>query len=462
MKILLVKPISKTHYNVPPLGLGYLASALIKQGFDVEILDCVKERLNSKKFGRFIESSKPDAMGLQIFSCDLENAKTCLDLAKQIISPMVTFAGGAHPSGAPEETLRDLALLDYAFQGEGEIGVPLLMNKILRQEAINFSEIPGLIWRNGANIICNPPIFVKDLDALGFPSWDLIDPRTYSEEPQGAFFKNLPVAPIITSRGCPYKCTFCAGRTISGQKIRLRSVEGVTQEVEMLYKTYGVREIHIIDDNFTYYKERVIDFCDKILEHNLKISLSFPNGVRLDTLDKEILESLKRAGLYSFTVGIESGSQRVLRHMKKNLDLGTIEEKIDLINEVDLEVNGFFILGYPIETQEDIKKTVKFAKSLKLKRAHFGNFLPLPGAEITEELKEKGKLKQLDWEQLFYSKVPFSPDGITPHQLKKFQRRAFCAFYLRPRTLIKLVLDIKSWRHFRNLIKRIIDYLFVR
>ncbi|HLP58872.1 MAG TPA: radical SAM protein, partial [Candidatus Deferrimicrobium sp.] len=271
---------------------------------------------------------------------------------------------------------------------------------------------------------------------------------------------NFPIAPVSTTRGCPYSCTFCGSAVNMGKKLRSRSIAMVLKEMRLLYDNYGVREFHIIDDMFNFDKQRVLDFCNGIREQGMKISYTFPNGLRLNQLDREMLEMMKEMGAYSFNVGIESGSQRILDGIKKNLTLELIEEKVNLIVASGLEPCGFFILGFPGETEEDIKATIAFARKLRLKRAHFSNFLPLPGAEATRELLDHNELEKVDWGNLFYSKVPYAPRGMSPKELKAWQRRAYLSFYLRPVILFKMMREIKSLNHFRMTIKRMWDYLF--
>jgi radical SAM superfamily enzyme YgiQ (UPF0313 family) len=245
-----------------------------------------------------------------------------------------------------------------------------------------------------------------------------------------------------------------------GKKLRLRSIPHVLQEMETLYHQYGVREFHIIDDMFNFYKERVLAFCQGILDRKLAVSFTFPNGIRLNQLDLETLKTMKKAGAYAFNVGIESGSRRILELMKKELTLEMIEEKVNMIVQAGLEPCGFFIVGFPGETAADIRATIRFAKKLPLRRAHFSNFLPLPGTEATDRLLQKKEIQLPAWKDLFYSKVPYSPPGIRRRQLKALQRRAYVAFHLRPRILGPMVLNIRSWNHLRLTLSRIWDYLF--
>ena len=460
-QIVFVVPISRTHYIVPPIGLGYLASSLRQNNFsNIAILDCLKERLSYDDLRVRLKIWRPQIVGFQVFSYDFSSVVKSIDIVKEVSPNSIVLIGGPHVSATTTSALEEIGKADFGIAGEGEIGLPLLMRRIMRNENISWEDIPGLIWRDNGSIRVNPRAMIKDLDNLNLPAWDLISPASYPDSPQGGFYKRFPIAPISTTRGCPYPCTFCASGVNMGRTLRARSISNVFEEISMLYHDFGVREFHIIDDMFNFNKERVVEFCQNVKNRALDITYTFPNGLRLNHLDKEILTLMKETGAYAFTVGIESGSQRILDSMKKNLTLNLIEEKIDLICSVGLEPSGFFIIGYPDETIEDIKATIRFAKSLKLKRAHFGNFLPLPGTEATRKLTESGKISRLDWDTLSYSQVPYSPDGITKRQLKRLQRRAFLEFHLRPRILLKMLSEIKSMNHLRTNLRRIVDYLF--
>ncbi|MBT3985311.1 radical SAM protein [archaeon] len=453
MKVMLIYPNSDTHYVVPPVSLGYLAHAVKNSGNEPIIIDGIKDRVDSKKLLKFLEKHNPNYVGIQVFSCDVGTVQDYIKTIKEFSENIKIIIGGAHVSGVKDKIFEDFPNIDCAFHGEAELGLKLLL------EGKEFKEIPGLIWKEDG-IHMNEPYFEIDLDSLGMPLWELIDPRTYPTAPQGAVYRGFPIAPILTSRGCPYRCTYCAGHVVTGRRIRQRSIKSVVDEIEFLKKEYGVKEIHIIDDTFTQVKKRVLEFCDEVKKRNLKFHLTFPNGVRLDTLDDEVLSELKKCGCYSLTLGIESGSQKILDDMKKNLKLETIKEKVALIDKHGIDIMAFFIVGYPTETKEDIEKTIKFAKSLKLKRAHFSTFLPLPGTDATNDLIAAGKIDKIDWSGLFYTKAPIPPEGMTAKELKELQRKAFLEFYLRPKIMYHLAREVRSWTHFKSLLKRSIDYAF--
>jgi anaerobic magnesium-protoporphyrin IX monomethyl ester cyclase len=459
--ILLVVPISRSHYVVPPLGLGYLATSLRRAGFDsVAILDCVKERLSLAGLAAAVKLINPRVVGFQLVSSDFASVKRAIDLVKEVLPRSVVILGGPHVSATGTSVMDEMPKADYAFVGEGEIGLPLLLRRLLGEEKIAREEIPGLVWRGEHSLNGNKRAFVADLDSIGFPAWDLMPPDTYPDAPQGAFYKQFPIAPMASSRGCPYRCAFCGSPVNMSNRLRFRSLPHVFSEMQFLRDHYGVKEFHFVDDMFNASRSRVRAFCNTLESKKWDISYTFPNGLRLNTLDADMLSRMKKTGAYAFTVGIESGSQRILDAMNKKLTVEMIREKVNLVKAAGLEPSGFFLLGFPGETKEDMEMTLRLAKSLPLKRAHFSNFLPLPGTEATRKLIESGEIVLPDWNELAYSKVPYAPRGMTKNELKAFQRRAFLEFHLRPRILFKMLSEIRSPFHLWSIIKRAKDYLF--
>lgn len=464
LSVLLMRPYSSSDELIPPFGLGYLATAIRKK-HQVQILDGIKEKLNLEKFAQILKENKYDIIGIQLFTFNLAKIKDYLKLIRQISPKTKIVLGGPHPSSSPFDIFDNLPEADWAFKGEAEIGLAKLLDLIVKdgEEANFLSEVPGLIWRKNGKVFVNKQIFVENLDELGMPSWDLMRPDLYPLAPHGGFFKNFPVAPVIMTRGCPFFCTYCAGHLVAGRKIRLRSVKSVIEEIKILYYQYGIKEIHIEDDNFTFSHGFVKEFCNELKANNLKITWTCPNGVRLDTLTKDLLLTMKEAGLYSISVGIESGSNKILRDMKKNLSTEKIREKINLIRECGLEVCGFFIIGYPTETRQDIIKTINFALRLDLKRAGFSLFKPFPGTEITRQLIEKGEIKEMsdkEWAHFILADAVYAPPGFTKEQIRSLRRKALVRFYFRPKIILKFISEIKNFQHLKLVIKRIYSWLF--
>ena len=249
-----------------------------------------------------------------------------------------------------------------------------------------------MIWRESGEIKINPPVFPENLDSLGSPDWNLINPCNYPFQ-TSYLTKSKFVAPLIMTRGCPYQCTFCSCRSVTGHRIRSHSVPYIIEEIKFLKSNFGIKEICFIDDNFLVLRHLVIDLCEQIIKQKLDIKWSC-FGIRLDLVDKDILSLMEKSGCYLLTVGIESGSQRILDHMKKNLTLDLIKEKITLINTItNIKIIGNFILGYPMEIEEDVYKTIRLAKILPLYGANFFPFHPTPGTEIFDELMAEKRIK---------------------------------------------------------------------
>ena len=368
---------------------------------------------------------------------------TAVELCRRISSlqprPLVLL-GGIHPSSAPEQTLRDIPEADYLFAGEAESGLPELLDLLERSpspQPESLAAIPGLGWRTPEVDHVNERIFPEDLDELGLPAWDLLQPLRYQDYPPTLFVRQRPFAPIITSRGCPHRCTYCGGHNVTGYRLRQRSVALVLQEIALLHLQYGIRELHIEDDNFTMNRSWVVEFCERLLETGWDLSWTMPNGVRLDSLDLELLKLMKRAGCYLLIVGVESGSDRILGEMKKKLTIRQVEEKITLIHQAGILAHVFLMVGYPGEGPEDIRATLRLSLKLPLIGAHFASFRPLPGTECTDALLATGEIQTLSLsaESSTFASVVYAPRGMTLRQVKSWQRRMLLRFYLRPRIL---------------------------
>lgn len=461
MKIVLVRPPSfKMPIIIPNIGLGYLAAVLRNHQHSVKILDCARDRITHRAFHDYIMKERPDVVGIQMYTCDFTSAKQCADIVKKLNARTVTIVGGPHPSGDPKGTMEHLQNVDFAFAGEAEPGLPKLLEFIESGGETAIHSIAGLIYRDKENIIINPRGCIENPDDIPFPAWDLIDPRKYPAAPHGSFSKSLPIAPMITSRGCPYQCTYCAVTVNTGRKYRTRSVDNIIEEIKQLRDAFGIREIHIEDDNFTLVKSRVVEFCEKLKKENLSMVWACANGIRLDTLDKGMLAQMEQAGCYSFAVGIESGSPRVLSDMKRSETLDVMIEKINLVHaSTNIRMTGYFMMGYPTETVEDIRKTGQLAMKLPLHRAQFSNFLPLPGTEIYNRLIKNGEIDpgSAKWDFYQNNRIVYAPKGLSPGALRGMMRKAFANFYFRPLIIKGLLKEIHSLSQLRTILRRFFD-----
>lgn len=464
MKILLVRPVTSreiVHNLVPPIGLGYLAAPLAGLGHDVRVLDCARKKMTLEQFRRAVAEWQPGVAGFHTFSCDVrrvaESARVVRAAQPTAAPETVIVVGGAHPSGVREKLFDHVPDADYGFVGEAEVSFTRFAESLSKGEPD--TAVPGLIFKEGGEARCNPPAFTDDISSFDFPAWGTMPPADYPGSPMGIFYRRSPVAPMMATRGCPCACTFCTGSLLHGKTVRHRSAADIAGEIELLTRDFGVREVHFLDDNFSSSREFVLEVCGEISARFPRLAWCCPNGLRLDTLDRELLPAMKRAGCYSVSVGIESGSAEILRRMKKGITTEKVREKVSLIKEAGLDACGFFILGFPGETGETMEETISFACSLPLDRASFFNFLPLPGARITGELAEGGEIGRVDYEQLHYIYTPYLAPGITAEKLKSAQRAAFLRFFLRPKILLGVVLKLRSWNQILLLLHRAAGYL---
>lgn len=308
-KIVLIRPNYYSHLITPPLGIGYMSGYLKNNGLDVEIIDglnlnySVKETVDQCHGAVLVGISCMSAY----FSAVKELSK---ELKKRAFKVVI---GGPHATALPDLTLQETQA-DYVAVGEGELSLLQLAQCTLNNDSCE--NIPGIFSNNNKKLRLKRPL-IKELDSLPYPDWKSIDPRIYKKAPHGGLVKSFPVAPLTSTRGCPFECTFCASPVLWNRTIRYRSPENVVDEIEYLVKEFNVREVHFEDDNLTLKKEHIEGICNLILKRKIKINWATPNGVRVDTLDLELLKLMKKSGCYFIAFGIESGNQGILDQAKK-------------------------------------------------------------------------------------------------------------------------------------------------
>ncbi len=461
MDILLTRPWNHTSMLIPNHGLGYLSTSLKRAGHSPRIVDCIRDRISADDLYEITASGRFPVIGFQVYTFDLDILGEYISRLK---SPdRILLAGGPHPSADPIGFLQRFSSIDYCFAGESEQSLPMLIDLLEKTSNPSFPDlkrIPGLYFRDKQEIHGSAPAFNPDLDSLGFPDWEQISPLSYPVAPQGTFTRRLPYAPVIITRGCPYPCTFCAGKLVSGRRIRFRTVNHVLSELQFLVKEYGIREFHIQDDNFTYDRGYVLDFCKALIDSRLDLSWALPNGIRLDTLDKPILQAMEAAGCYSVAVGIEAGSQRILDLMKKQVVLQDLIARVNLIRRVTRwHITGFFILGYPTETIAEMKATIRLSRRLPLDKANFGLLMPLPGTEAAQMALASGWIPEQESKRMSEYRSSFTPAGVTQKQMRRLLIQAFVGFYARPTVILRFIRQIHSRDQVKILFNRLMDVL---
>ncbi|MFC1854219.1 B12-binding domain-containing radical SAM protein, partial [candidate division CSSED10-310 bacterium] len=439
-------PAHKSFSITPSLGIGYLASTLLKEKYEVEIIDCLARDINNEKLKDIIQKSQPDLIGFSVLSMFYNQTRGAIEKIRSISSAPI-IVGGPHISALPEESLEELKP-DFVVVGEGENTLLELANA-LKARTNDFESINGIYYKSNGSIHKTPAReLIDDLDCIPFPAWHLMDPRSYPPIAHGTFYKRFPIAPIITTRGCPMQCSFCAAHHIWTRKLRRRSPKNVVDEIEFLHDTFGVKEFHFEDDCLTTVKKHILAICQEIVARNLDVVWACPNGVRIDSLDEEILRNMKKAGCYMMALGIESGSQELLDRAKKKLDLKLVPAVVETIKKVGIQTVGFFLLGLPGETKETIKQTVDLALDLPLDIAKFHNLIPLPQTEIFEQLSTEVK-QQIDWEKYnSFDQAVCETEGLSKDEITRLQKWANKRFYLRPKTFLKTILMIKPKQYY--------------
>ena len=431
MEIALVRVKYNSHIITPPLGLGYLASYAQKFGHKVLIIDALRDNLSNEQVVEKINAAGISAVGITCLSAFYNEV---VELSKMLKAEgKKVFIGGIHPTFMPKQTLIDTGA-DYVSLGEGEISLKKLLDANFDGTGIqgiyNLENLPDKPIKGEK---------VENLDDLPMPDWGQISPKSYPRAPHGAVTKNYPIGIIITTRGCPYGCKFCASPNFYDRKIRFRSPKNVVDEIEYLVKNYGVKEIHFEDDNFTLKRSHAYEVCKMIVDRKIKITFTCPNGIRADKVDKEVLLMMKKAGCYCFAYGIESANPQILKNINKDEDIETIKKSIDIAADCGIDCVGFFIFGLPGETKQSIEQSINFALSSKLTRAQFMILDVLPGCNLYDDLD--GQFES-DFSKESYCSPEYVPETLTKQDLIDAQERAFRKFYFRPRIMFRMLRSV--------------------
>ena len=415
--------------TVPPLGLAYLAAVLEGDGHSVKIIDAQALGIRLPQIKHEIKKYQPDIVGVTSTTPTIREALTTIETVKEACPDAITVMGGPHVTFLPAETLRGCPQLDVVCVGEGERTMLELARAIERKADLN--SVKGIAYRSGDHIVETPPRpLVDDLDSLPFPARRLLPMNKYA-----ILGKTSIIGHIMTSRGCPFNCTFCASSLLFGKRFRGRSPKHVVDEIEQIVSEYNPASIEFSDDEFTLDRRRVEGICDEIRRRGLDILWACSS--RVDTVSRELLRKMKAAGCFLIYYGVESGCQRILNLMRKGIRIGQVIDAIRWTKEVGIETLASYILGFPGETKEDIKKTITFAKRLSTDYAQFSLATPYPGTELYHSAEEKGLLLIEDWSQYTAGKPITLNNECSKEDLRRLLRKAYGSFYLSPTVLLR-------------------------
>ncbi|MCL1977293.1 MAG: B12-binding domain-containing radical SAM protein [Candidatus Bathyarchaeota archaeon] len=372
-------------FRFPPLGLGYMASALREHGFSVALVDCTF--LNHKQALEQIRRFKPKILGFySMFSMKQTTMKLAQSLREDC---QLLVAGGPLPTLDPEGFLD---VFDVVAVGEGEETIVEIANCV--EQGLDISGVRGIVYKvNERPVYTAKREFIQNLDTIPFPSRDLFDNHSYKAYYSKKF--GYTTTPIISSRGCPFSCDFCS-RPVFGQNLRVRSPENIVAEADEVERL-GYEQVWFADDCFTLDKTQVLRVCDLILERRL--NLGWECLSRVDTMDLDTAIQMKKAGCKRVFFGIESGNDQVLKIMRKCVDVFQARHAVYAAKTAGLEVGAFFIVGYPGENDKTILDTIRFATELPLDYLSFTLPYPIPGTPLYDHIKHISGLSTSNWEE---------------------------------------------------------------
>jgi len=449
MKVLLINPpwsikeqYAKDIYRVgavvPPLGLAYIASTLEENGYTVEILDCIAQRTTPELLGKQIEHIKPDIIGITCLTPMALRSVEAAKIAKEVMPNSIVVMGGPHPSVLPAETLQNNSI-DIVVIGEGERTMFELVKCI--ESGGKLEKVPGIVFRKNGRLAQTMPRSPTDLDLLPLPALHLLPMESYHPTP--ANHRKLPCHTMITSRGCPFGCTYCSN-SIFARKYRASSPQNVLREMWRLISEYGAKEILFWDDVFTLNQQRAREICELIIEQGLNIPWTCET--RVDCVTEDLLAQMKKAGCWQIGYGVESGDQEVLDTVKKGITLEQVEKVFKWTKEAGIDTRAYLMIGLPGETRKQVLKTIDFTKRLDADIAQFCITVPYPGTELFEIARNEGTLKSVDWSH--YIMIPDDPVYVTKHltveELQYLLQKAYKDFYFRPSYILKRALKTRS------------------
>lgn len=433
----------------PPLGLLYVAAYLQKHSdHEITVLDAQAEPMNSAALEQFIRKAGPDIVGLTAMTFTLLDVLNIVRIVKAVDYNIRIVLGGPHPWLYPDLTIT-LEGIDFLVMGEGEMTFLELVNNIDDKDKLR--EVEGLVFKDHGEIVrTKPRLLNENLDILPYPARHLTDIKKYSS----LLARRSPVTTMITSRGCPYRCSFCA-RPHLGKVFRARSAANVVDEMQECLNL-GIKEIFIYDDTFSVNRDRVREICREIIKRRLDVI--FDIRTRIDNVDDELLRLLKEAHCERIHYGIESGSDRILKILKKGITIEQIEEVVRKTREAGIAILAYFMIGSPGEAREDVMNTIEFARKIDPDFAHFTIFCFFPETELYRTALEEGVIASDYWNEFARNpgpgfNPPYSTASLSEKELKDLLVYAYKSFYERPSFIVSRLAKIRSFGELKRKIK---------
>ena len=433
----------------PPLGLLYLATILKQANYNVKVLDCVPMKIDYEQLQKEIEDFEPYAVGITTFTTSMVDVLLTANIVKKNNPKTITILGGHHVTLYPTESVK-YKNVDYILQGEAEYTLLELLNSIKNNINIeSLKQIDGIGFLSENKPFINKKrAFLKNVEELPFPDRNFLPLDIYTS----IVGKKQNVATVMSSRGCPFKCTYC----FSPSKLyRTRSTKNIINEIKELVNL-GYNEIFFFDDLFAMKAQKVIDFAKALQQENIKIDWSF--RARINTITQELVDEVKKAGIHRIQFGIESGNDEILKRIRKGTTTKRIRKAVKMCKKAKITTIGNFMLGMPGETEKEIMQTLKFSRKIGLNYAQYSILVPFPFTAVYLEGLQTGiftedfwkKFSQNPIENVVDFKVQYWTENVSEEFLFKTIKKAFKRFYFRPITVFNKLKEINSWQEFKN------------
>ncbi len=421
--------ISRTANIMPPLGLASLAAYLEREELKVDIIDCYAHPDSDARIQEYLQQQRPAWIGFSCTTSSFLDAVRLSELAKKCLPGICAVLGGAHVSALKEQLVNDYAAVDIAVIGEGEETLHELMIAGFAQAA----SVAGLVWRNAAGEAQFSGYRKSglELDSLPFPAYEKLAgyPEAYSLPIFN--YPKVPSTSCISSRGCPYACSYC-DRSVFQRTFRHNSADYLYRHLAYLQQRFGIRHINFYDDQFTFKRQRVEEFCQMMIDKPL--GMTFNCAVRAEHIDFELLKLMKAAGCWMVSLGIETGDEELLAQHRQNANLGMLAEKIRLIKKAGIRTKGLLMMGLPGENEASIRRSMDYVFSLPIDDFNLAKFTPFPGSPIYEKIHDLGEFDE-DWAKMDCMRFQFVPHGMTKERLEELFILFYKSHFRRPKVL---------------------------
>ena len=437
-----------------PIYLSYTVAVVEEAGFEVSFIDAIMDELGIEEFAREVHDLKAGLVLLETstpsIDFDLETAAAIKDLSPETFVALL----GSHVTYFDRQTVAENPAVDAVVRGEFEYIAADLARALDGSPSTgsgrDLSGVLGLTYRDADGEVRRNPdrSLFEPLDEMPFPARHIVKGEGYRA---GIYSGGHPTA-MVSSRGCPYHCTFCLWPDVLyGHKFRARSAENVVDEIEEAVRTYGHDEIYFDDDTFTIDRQRVLDVCRLVTERGLEKEVEWIAQCRVDTVDREMLEAMKAANCGYILFGVESGSPQMLKKMRKGITLDQVRRAFQLSREVGIKTQAFFLFGMPGETQDTIRETIDFAKELNASSTQFAVAIPHPGTALYQECKENGWLTSEVWADYTSEASLIETPWLTADEVEQARIRAYREYYYRPRFIVGEALKVRRLADIKRL-----------